>query len=158
TQHRIHAQQRDLGRLEDERARAAGQLGRSRRRLHDAERAVARIPDVEAAITCRGDWLLSHPAELAWEADLAPRLPGRTSEPEVTAPGQDHAESDHDLEALLRSVDLRTIDLSAHLPRTGIERSTSKALGLSQRRDGADIALPPLPGFAGPDLGPDIGL
>jgi conjugative relaxase-like TrwC/TraI family protein len=155
TRNRIHAQQRDLGRLEDERARSAGQLGRSRRRFYDAERAVARIPEVEAAITRRSDWLLSHPAELAWEADLATSLPGRTNEPEATAPRHNHAESDHDLEALLRSIDLRTIDLSAHLPRTGIERSTSKALGLSQRRDGADIALPPLPGV---DLGPDLGL
>ncbi|MGH8974756.1 MAG: hypothetical protein ACRD0C_16335, partial [Acidimicrobiia bacterium] len=155
TEHRIHAHQRRLGRLEDERARAAGQLGWSRRRLYDAERAVARIPEVEAAITRRSDWLLSHPAELAWEADLATRLPGRTNEPEATAPGHDHAEPDHDLEALLRSIDLRTIDLSAHLPRTGIERTTSKALGLSQRADGTDIALPPLPGL---DAGPDLGL
>lgn len=50
-------------------------------------------------------------------------------------PGHDHAEPDHDLEALLRSIDLRTINLSTHLPRTGIERTTSEALGLSQRRE-----------------------
>ena len=61
------------------------------------------------------------------------------------------------VEALIRSIDLRTIDLSAHLPRTGIERTTSEALGLSQRRDGADIALPLLPGH-GLDAGPDLGL
>ena len=141
-----------MGRLGDEQARSAGELGRSRRRLHDAERAVARIPEVEAAITRRSEWLLSHPAELAWEADLATRLAGPTNQPEATVLGPDHAEPDHDLEALLRSIDLRTIDLSAHLPRTGIERTTGDALGLSQRTDGTDIALPPLPSH-GPDLG-----
>jgi hypothetical protein len=156
TSHRIHAQQRYLGRLEDERARSASPLDRSRRRLADAERAVARIPEVEADITGRGNWLLSHPAALAWESDLASRLAGPTNEPEATPPGQDPAEPDHDLEAVLRSIDLRTIDLSARLPRPGFERDTSKALGLS-RRDAADIALPPLPGH-GLDTGPDLGL
>jgi hypothetical protein len=156
TSHRIQGQQRYLGRLEDERARSAGPLDRSRRRLADAERAVARIPEVEADITRRDDWLISHPAELAWESDLASRLAGPTNEPEATLPGQDPAEPDHDLEAVLRSIDLRTIDLSAHRPRTGFERDTSKALGLS-RRDGANIAYPPLPGH-GLDTGPDLGL
>lgn len=117
---------------------------------------MAHIPEVEAAIARRGDWLLSHPAELAWESDLASRLAGPTNEPEATLPGQDPAEPDHDLEAVLRSIDLRTIDLSAHRPRTAFQRDTSKALGLS-RRDAADIALPPLPGH-GLDAGPDLGL
>jgi conjugative relaxase-like TrwC/TraI family protein len=156
TSHRIHAQQRYLGRVEDERARSTDQLDRSRRRLADAERAVARIPEVETDITRRGDWLLTHPAELAWESDLASRLAGPTNEPEATLPGQDPAEPDHDLEAILRSIDLRTIDLSAHRPRTGFERDASKAPALS-RRDAADIALPPLPGH-GLDAGPDLGL
>jgi hypothetical protein len=155
-QHRIHATRRYLGRLEDERARCAGQLERSRRRLRDVERAVARIPEVEAAIARRGDWLLSHPAELAWEADLAARLAGGTNEPERPVP--DHAEPDHDLEALLRSIDLRTIDLSPRQPTSGIEhRTTNKSLGLSIRREGADIALPPPPSH-GIDAGPDLGL
>jgi hypothetical protein len=70
--------------------------------------------------------------------------------------GADRAEPDQDLDALLRSIDLRTIDLSAHLPRTGIERTTRVAHGLSQRRDAADIPLPPLPGH-GLDPGPDLG-
>jgi hypothetical protein len=157
TNHRIGAQQRYLGRLDDERASLVDQLDRSRRRLRDVKRAVARIPQVEAAIARRSDWLLSHPAELAWEADLATRLAGPTNKPEATVPGHDQAEPDHDLEALLRSIDLRTIDLSAHRPRTGIERTTREALGLSQRRDGADIALPPLPGH-GLDAGPDLSL
>jgi hypothetical protein len=155
TQHRIQAQQRYLARLEDEHARLTGQLERSQRRLRDVERAVARIPEVETAIARRGDWILGHPAELAWEADLATRLAG-PHEPETTASGHDHAEFDHALEELLQSIDLRTIDLSPRRPRTGIERTASDALGLSWRRD-ADIAHPPLPGHgldAGPDLGP----
>jgi len=63
----IAAQDGYLRRLEAECARAAGQLHRARRRLDDAERAVARIPDVEAAIARRGEWFLTHRAELAWE-------------------------------------------------------------------------------------------
>ena len=66
THHRIAAQDRYLRHLEAERARAAGQLQQARRRLHDAERAVARIPDVETAIARRREWFLTHPAELAW--------------------------------------------------------------------------------------------
>jgi hypothetical protein len=73
TQHRIGAK-RYLERLQTERASSAAQLERSRHRLRNAENAVARIPDVEAAITRRSNWLLGHPAELAWEADLATRL------------------------------------------------------------------------------------
>lgn len=138
TRYGVHATQRYLGRLEEERARCAGQLDRSRRRLHDAERAVARIPEVEAAIARRSDWLLSHPSELAWEADLSTPLAEPSQEPEGVQPGHDHAPPDHDLEALLRSIDLRTIDLSNH-------------------REGADITVPPLPGH-GLDTGPDLGL
>jgi conjugative relaxase-like TrwC/TraI family protein len=157
TKHRIQAQQRYLGRLHDERARRADLLGRSQRRLQDAEHAVARSPEVEDAIARRSEWLLSHPAELAWEADLATRLAQPTNEPEGRAPAPDHAEADHDLEALLRSIDLRTIDPSPR-PRTGIDhRTTDKALGLTNRRDRADIALPSLPGH-GIDAGPDLGL
>jgi hypothetical protein len=133
------------------------QLERSLRRLRDVERAVDRIPEVEAAIARRSDWLMGHPAELAWETDLATRLAGHTNDLESPVAGHDQVDPDHDLEVLLRSIDLRTIDLSAHLPGTGIERTTSKALGLSQHRDGANIALPPLPGH-GLDAGPDLGL
>lgn len=44
------------------------------------------------------------------------------------------------------------------MPRAGIEhRTTSKALGLSNHVDGADIALPPLAGHS-IDCGPDLGL
>jgi conjugative relaxase-like TrwC/TraI family protein len=156
TQHRIDAHERHLGRLQDERARWAARLDVSRRRLHDAERAVDRIPEVEAAIARRSDWLLSHPAELAWEADLTIRIGGRTTELDSPLAGDEQPEPGH-LEAILGSIDLRTIDLSAHPPRTGFERATSKALGLSRLRDGADIALPPLPD-QGLDAGPDLGL
>ena len=79
------------------------------------------------------------------------------NEPESRAANHDQLESDYGLEALVRSIDLRTIDLSRHLPRTNSERTTSKALGLSSPRGGADIALPPLPGH-GLDAGPDLGL
>jgi hypothetical protein len=158
TQHRIHAQRRYLARLEDEHARLAGQLDRSRRRLHDVERAVARIPEVEAAIARRSDWLLTHPAELAWEADIAARLAQPGSDVQAKTPDHDHAEPNLDLEALLRSIDLRTIDLPPRLPRAGTEnRTTSRALGLSNRKEGADITLPPLPSH-GLDIGPDLGL
>jgi hypothetical protein len=158
TEHRIHAQQRYLARLEEERARLTGQLDRSQRRLHDVERAVARIPEVEAAIARRSDWLLNHPADLAWEADLAARLALPGSGPQARTPDHDHVEPDPDLEALLRSVDLRTIDLPPRGLRAGIEnRTTSKALGLSNHREEADIALSPLPGH-GLDMGPDLGL
>ena len=157
TRRGIDAHERDLARMDGERARWASQLNRNRRALGDAEQAVARIPDVEAAIAHRSDWILSHPDELAWEADLAGRLAGRTNEPESRAAHHDQPESDHDLEALVPSIDLRTIDLSRPLPRTGIERTTSKALGPSSPRGGADIALPPLPGH-GLDAGPDLGL
>ena len=154
TYHRIAGQEHYLRHLEDERTSAAGQLQRSRHRLDDAERAVARIPDVEAAISQRGDWLLNHPAELAWEADLATRFAGHVDEPgrPTAEPGQDPAEAA--LEAALRSIDLRTIDLPDRRPRAGIERAIHDALGTTRHRS-PDVPLPPLPGHGidGPDLG-----
>jgi hypothetical protein len=152
TQHRISAQQRYLDRLEKERTRSAAEVERSRHRLHDTERAVARLPDVEIAITRRRDWLLNHPAELEWEADLATRLDGKAIEPAV--PDQDQSGIDDALEAALKSIDLRTIDLSPTRPRAGIEHHLREALGL-RPSDPIHLPLPPLPGrgIDGPELG-----
>jgi hypothetical protein len=155
TDHRITAQDRYLRHLEAERARAAGQLQRARRRLHDAERAVARIPDVEAAIARRREWFLTHPAELAWEADLATRLVGHIDEPvPIAEHGEDHAQPE--LEPSLRSIDLRTINLGDRKPRTRLERAVRDALGIARQRAHPDVPRPPLPGHGidGPDLGP----
>ncbi|MGH9011053.1 MAG: ATP-dependent DNA helicase, partial [Acidimicrobiia bacterium] len=74
TDRRIDADQHQLRRLHHERSTAVRQLEHSRAGLHDAERAFARIPEVETAIAHRSQWLLSHPAELEWEHDLATRL------------------------------------------------------------------------------------
>jgi hypothetical protein len=158
TTHEIRAQQRLLGRLHAERAHRVEQLTRRHRSLQDVERAVARIPEVEAGVQRRGDWLLSHPSELAWEADLAARLTGRTEEGREETATHDQELADLDAEAILRSIDLRTIDLSPRRPGAGLEHGrTDKALGLLRHLDGPDIPLPPLPGRgldAGPDLGP----
>jgi len=158
TTHEIRAQQRLLARLHDERAQRVEQLTRSHRRLQDVERAVARIPEVEAGVKRRGDWLLSHPPELAWEADLAARLTGRTEEGREKTATHDPEPADLDAEAILRAVDLRTIDLSPRRP-VGLEhgRTDKAALGLHRQLDAPEIPLPPLPGRgldAGPDLGP----
>jgi hypothetical protein len=116
THHRIGAQQRYLGQLEKERTRAAADLERSRRRLGDAERAVKGIPDVETAIARRRYWLRRHPAELAWEAELTARLDGTAKEPDRAPPDHERTPSDDGLEAALRPIDLRTIDLSPRRP------------------------------------------
>lgn len=158
TTHEIHSQERSLARLHHERAERVGQLARSHRRLQDVERAVSRIPEVETAVTHRGDWILSHPVELAWEADLAARLTGRTQESTQKTPNQEHDPADLDAEAILRAIDLREIDLSPRRPDTWIERrTTDQALSLRRHTDVPDIALPPLPG-RGLDAGPDLGL
>jgi hypothetical protein len=100
----------------------------------------------------------SHPAELAWEADLAARLTGRTEEGREKTATHDQELAGLDAEAILRSIDLRTIDLSPRRPGAGLEHGrTDKALGLLRQLDGPDIPLPPLPGRgfdAEPDLGP----
>jgi hypothetical protein len=155
THHRIAAQERYLRHLDGDRARAAGELKRSRRRLDDAERAVARIPDVEAAIEQCCDWLLSHPTELAWEADLATRLAGHVDEPAVPSAEHDHDTAEPEFEAALRSIDLRTINLPDRRPRAGIERAVHDALGITRHPGHPDVPHPPLPGHGidGPDLG-----
>jgi hypothetical protein len=156
THHRIAAQGRYLRHLEHERSRAAAELERSRRRLDDTERAVGRIPNVEAAIKQRGDWLLSHPAELAWEADLANRLARGPGQPSVPTAAHDQDPAETELEAALQSIDLRTIELPARRPRAGIERAIHDALGITRHPGHPDVPLPPLPGHGidGPDLGP----
>lgn len=151
THHRIGAQQRYLGQLEKERTRVAADLERSRRRLGDAERAVKCIPDVETAIARRRDWLRSHPAELAWEAELAARLDGTDKEPDRPPPDHEHTASDDGLEAALRSIDLRTIDLSPSRPRSGIERRLRETLGIGQPADPIDIPPPLCPDAASRD-------
>ena len=153
TQHRIHSQQRYLDKLEKDRARSAVELERRCRRVGEAEQAVARIPDVERDIQRRTAWILSHPAELEWEAELAARL-SETKHLGLHGPEHEQKVTDHDLEAALRSIDLRTIDLSPTRPRTGIERHLREALGI-RPSDPIDIPLPPIPGrgLDGPDLG-----
>ncbi|MGH8990715.1 MAG: hypothetical protein ACRDZ7_04225 [Acidimicrobiia bacterium] len=150
TDHRIDADQRQLQRLHTERSTAVRQLEHSHARLNDAERAVARIPEVETAVTCRRQWLLSHPAELEWEHDLATRLEqtGRGK------PGREQVRPD-DREVEL-GIDLRAIDLSPRHPQTpGLERHLWEALGIHRASADLDIAMPPLPGrgIDGPDLG-----
>jgi hypothetical protein len=153
TQHRIHAELRYLERLEKERNRYATELERSRTRLRDTERAVERIPEVETAISRRRAWFRSHPEELAWEADLATRL-AETETAKPPTPGRDDPVIDEVLEDTLKSIDLRTIDLSPTRPRTGIERQLREALGIGPD-DPVNLPLPPLPGrgIDGPDLG-----
>jgi hypothetical protein len=117
---------------------------------------VNRIPDVEAAIQHRGGWILSHPAELTWEADLAARLADSSRTAEPPTPDQGHSLSD--LDDLLASIDLRTIDLSPGRPRTGLKRHLDDAVGITRRDDPLDQLLRPPPGrgIDGPDLG--VGL
>lgn len=43
-------------------------------------RDAARLGEAERALTAREDWLAAHPAEAAWEADLAHRVAERTEE------------------------------------------------------------------------------
>lgn len=154
TQHRIDAQQRYLERLQDERARTAADLERSRARLHDAERSTNRIPDVTAAIEHRRAWILTHPAELAWEADLATRLADTSKTTEPPTPDHEHTVSDHD--AVPAWLDLRTIDLSPRRPRTGLERRLDDAFRIRRPGNPGVVPLRPPPG-RGID-GPDIGL
>ncbi len=149
TDHRIDADQHQLRRLHHERSTAVLQLEHSRARLHDAERAVACIPEVETAIAHRSQWLSNHPAELEWEHDLATRL-GQTghgkAEREPVQPDDREAEL---------GIDLRTIDLSPRHPKTGLERQLWETIGIHRAFPDHDIALPPLPGrgIDGPDLG-----
>jgi hypothetical protein len=151
----IAARDRYLRRLEAERTRAAGQLHRARRRLDDAKRAVARIPDVEAAIARRREWLLTHPAEHAWQAELATRLVGHIDEPAVSSAEHDHDHAQPELEAALRS-DLRTVNLGDRRPRTRLERAVRDALGIARHAGHPDAPRPLEPGhdIDGPDLGP----
>jgi len=149
----IQADQRQLQRLETERSTVVRQLERSRYRLLEAERAVARIPDVETAIARRSQWLLSHPAELDWEQQLATRLDQARLSPERDSGDRTSRQRD-DVEPEL-GIDQRTIDLSPRHPRSGLERSLRDALGIHRAPADLDIALPPLPGrgMDGPDLG-----
>jgi hypothetical protein len=153
TQHRINAQQRYLEKLEKDRARAAVGLERRCRRLGEAEHAVARIPDVERDTQRRTAWILSHPAELDWEAELAARL-GEAKHLDPPGPEHDQTATEPDLEAALDSIDLRTIDLSPTRPRTGIEHHLREALGIPSA-DPIHLPFPPLSGrgIDGPDLG-----
>jgi hypothetical protein len=149
---RIEADQRQLQRLETERSTVVRQLERSRNRLQEAERAVARIPDVETAIARRTQWLLSHPAELDWEQQLAMRLDRAGLSRECDSADRTSRERG-DVESDL-GIDLRTADLSPRHPRSGFERSLRDALGVHRAPADLDIALPPLPGrgIDGPDL------
>ena len=154
TRDRIHTQQEHRDRLHKERARAAADLQRNRKRLHETERTVDRIPAVEAALAKRRDWFRTHPDDLAWEADLAARLADASKTDGRRQP--QHELSAGELEALLDAIDLRTIDLSLHRPRTGLERRLDDALGIRRPDDPTDRLLRPPPG-RGID-GPDIGL
>ncbi|MGH8990926.1 MAG: MobF family relaxase [Acidimicrobiia bacterium] len=149
-EHKLLAQRHHFDGLTRQRPRFADQLERSQQRLHNAQRAVDRIPDVETAIALRSQWLLDHPAELQWEADLAARLgyPDLTLDRGATRLEPPHPNAD-------LGIDLRTIDLSPHLPRSGLERRLHDAIGITRPPDSPDIALPPPPGrgIDGPDLG-----
>ena len=150
---RIDVRQRQLQRLQKERARATADLDRSRHRLRDTERAVNRIPDIGAAVRHRRDWLHSHPVEIAWEGDLAARLAdgSRAADPPISS----REPSASDLVALVESIDLRTIDLSPGRPRAGIERRLEDAFGMARLDDPVDRLPRPPHGrsIEGPDLG-----
>ncbi|MGH2628501.1 MAG: hypothetical protein ACRDHY_17835, partial [Anaerolineales bacterium] len=149
TDHRNYGDQRQLHRLHNERSSAVRRLEHSRARLNDAERAVARIPEVETAVAHRRQWLLSHPAELEWEHDLAARLEQTGRGKAAQEPGQP---DDREVEP---GIDLRKIDLSPRHPQTGLERQLWETIGIHRAFADPDIALPPLPGSGidGPDLG-----
>jgi hypothetical protein len=153
TDRRIEADQRQLQRLETERSTAIRQLERSQYRLHESDRAIARISDVETAIGRRSQWLLSHAAELKWEQELATRLDQAGLSPERDCADRTPHERD-DVEPEL-GIDLRTIDLSPRHARSCVERSLRDALGIHRAPADLDIALPSLPGRSidGPDLG-----
>jgi len=70
-------------------------------------------------------------------------------------PNPDHEHSVSNLDDLVASIDLRTIDLSPGRPRIGIERHFDDALGISRPDDPIDQLLrpPPARGIDGPDLG-----
>jgi hypothetical protein len=154
TEHQLLTQRRHLDGLTRQRPRVADQLERSQERLRDARRGVDRIPEIEAAIARRSQWLLDHPAELEWEAELAARLRDPDRGLDQSAAPMEGPEPE-DLVAGL-GIDLRTVDLSPRLPRSGLERRLHDAIGITRHADLPDIAVPPLPGHGidGPDLGP----
>ena len=152
-EHKLLAQRRYWESLTRQRAQGAEQLRRSQRRLHDAQRAVDRIPEVEAAIARRSQWLLDHPAELEWEADLAARMPERTRSAERSPTSTPELEHNDPPQI---DIDLRTVDLSPSLPRSGLEHRLRRNLGIDRHPDVPEISLPSPPGHGidGPDLGP----
>jgi hypothetical protein len=108
---------------------------------------------VETAVHRHRTWLRSHPAELAWEVDLAERLGDhdKANHPSERHPHQFRVDDALDV---LRAIDLRTIHLPSTRPSTGIENHLREALGVPLN-DPMNIPLPPLPGrgLDGPDLG-----
>jgi hypothetical protein len=152
-EYKLQAQRLSLDGLTRQRTRSADQLERSHRRLRDAKGVVERIPEVEAAIARRSRWLLDHPAELEWEADLAARLRTSDRSPERSTARPDSIQPEDEL-ATDPVIDLRTIDLSPR-PRAGIQRRVREALGIDRPSAETEIALPPLPGrgIDGPELG-----
>jgi hypothetical protein len=154
----LSAQKSQLDRLQKEGFRQVDRLQGSERRLGDVERAVARIPELEAAITRRGNWLRNHPAEVAWEADLATRLADTGMGANASIPDPEPSASG--LDSALEQIDLRTIDLSPARPRAGIERRLGDALGITRPDDPIERLLRPPPGrdSDGPDLGLGLGL
>jgi hypothetical protein len=153
-EHKLQAQRLYLDGLTRQQTRSVDQLERSQRRLRDAQGVVERIPEVEAAIARRSRWLLDHPAELEWEADLAARLRQADRSPERSTAQSDSIPPEDELATAL-GIDLRTIDLSPHRPRAGIECRTGEALGIDRPSAEIEIAFPPVPGrgIDGPDLG-----
>jgi conjugative relaxase-like TrwC/TraI family protein len=142
--------------LQHQRDAISADLERSERRLADAKREVQRLPEVEAAVSRRKQWMSDHTAELDWEADLRSRL-GRDVDHDDSAgaaeqirPNRQRAEFG-DLD-----IDLRTIDLGNRVRGCGLRRRLDDALGPARRREGVDVAPPPLPGHGidGPDVGP----
>src|SRR5438094_944039 len=90
------------------------------------------------------------------DAAATPPPPARSPPPPTGQATAEHHQDavEPELEAALRSIDLRTIKLPDRTPRAGIERAIHDALGIT-RRPGPDVPLPPLPGHGidGPDLG-----
>lgn len=158
------------GRNGDPRAKSGRAGGRHRRRGHRRRervrsRRVARLrfsgvrswweaSAEKARSRARRPPSRDHPAELEWEAELAARL-GHTASGLDRSAAQPETPEPDDLSTDL-DIDLRTIDLSPRLPRSGIEHRLRRNLGLSRSPDIPDIDLPPLPGqgIDGPDLGP----
>jgi hypothetical protein len=156
---RLRSIERHLNQLGRKRTGVAERVRASLRTAHDAKVAIGRIPELESEVAKRKEWLHSHPAELAWEADLGRRVAeceaelGQDVGHERPSARQDNQTPDDDV---LKRIDLRTIDLGSAERSALHNRDGSRVCGLNR---GRDVPARPLPGQdLGIDVGPDLGL